>query len=171
VPYPTTAVHIGRKVGKLPELIEYHNTTVRELEQVLVRYLKGGKIARRGRLLKSGGGWVWVGRRGMLLIFIRACLGSELVFVCALIDWDYSAKLKRTESAIEQYRDQIDARKAENYGFASMAAVPYAHIVASMLRRKHPKGTDIALAPNPKDIVRIPTSDVHHMVFNSGFFG
>ncbi|KIM73702.1 hypothetical protein PILCRDRAFT_14996 [Piloderma croceum F 1598] len=27
-------------------------------------------------------------------------------------------------AAIEQYRDQIDARKAENYGFASMAAVP-----------------------------------------------
>ena len=93
------------------------------------------------------------------MIFIRACLGFELVFVCSLIDWDFSAKLKRTESAIEQYRDQIDARKAENYGFASMAAVPYAHIVARMLRHKHPKGTDIALAPNPKDIVRI----LHHM--------
>jgi calcium permeable stress-gated cation channel len=37
VPYPTTVMHIGRKVGKLPELIEYHNTTVRVLEQVLVR--------------------------------------------------------------------------------------------------------------------------------------
>jgi hypothetical protein len=34
-----------------------------------------------------------------------------------------------------------------------MAAVPYAHIVANMLQRKHPKGTDITLAPNPKDIV------------------
>jgi hypothetical protein len=44
-------------------------------------------------------------------------------------------------------------RKAENYGFASMAAVPYAHIVAHLLRDKHPKGTDITLAPNPKDIV------------------
>lgn len=65
----------------------------------------------------------------------------------------FSAKLKRTEMAIEQYRDQIDARKAENYGFASMAAIPYAHIVANMLRHKHPKGTDISLAPNPKDIV------------------
>ncbi|KAG1868086.1 late exocytosis, associated with Golgi transport-domain-containing protein, partial [Suillus tomentosus] len=32
VPYPTTSVHIGRKVGRLPELIEYHNTAVRELE-------------------------------------------------------------------------------------------------------------------------------------------
>jgi len=65
----------------------------------------------------------------------------------------YTAELKRTEAAIEQYHDQVDARQAENSGFASMAAVPYTHIVARMLRKKHPKGTDIALALNPKDIV------------------
>lgn len=34
-----------------------------------------------------------------------------------------------------------------------MAAVPYAHIVANQLRNKHPKGTTISLAPNPKDII------------------
>jgi hypothetical protein len=67
----------------------------------------------------------------------------------------HSAKLKRTEAAIEEYRAQIDTHKAENYGFASMAAVPYAHIVAKILGGKHPKGTEIALAPNPKDIVSI----------------
>lgn len=65
-----------------------------------------------------------------------------------------SAKLQRTEKAIEDYRQEIDTRKAESYGFASMAAVAYAHIVAHILRKKHPKGTDIVLAPNPKDIVR-----------------
>ena len=64
-----------------------------------------------------------------------------------------SEKLKRTEAAVEAYRAQIDSRKPENYGFASMAAVPYAHIVAQLLGRKHPKGTEITLAPNPKDIV------------------
>ena len=32
LPYPTTSVHIGRKVGRLPELIEYLNDAVRELE-------------------------------------------------------------------------------------------------------------------------------------------
>lgn len=66
-----------------------------------------------------------------------------------------SAKLKRTEAAIEEYRNQIDTRKAENYGFASMAAVPYAQAVAKMLQGKHPKGTTIELAPNPKDIVSV----------------
>jgi len=67
---------------------------------------------------------------------------------------DKSNKLKRTDAAIEEYRAQFDTRKPENYGFASMAAVPYAHIVAKMLSDKHPKGTTIQLAPNPKDIVR-----------------
>ena len=55
VPYPTTSVHIGRKVGRLPELIEYHNTAVRELEQVLVTYLKGGKIAKDRPTIQIGG--------------------------------------------------------------------------------------------------------------------
>ena len=55
VPYPTTSVHIGRKVGRLPELIEYHNTTVRELEQVLVTYLKGGRIAKERPTIRIGG--------------------------------------------------------------------------------------------------------------------
>lgn len=55
VPYPTTTVHIGRKVGKLPELVEYHNTTVRELEQILVTYLKGGKIAKERPTIRIGG--------------------------------------------------------------------------------------------------------------------
>lgn len=40
IPYPTTAVHIGRKVGVLPELIEAHNAAVRALEGVLTRYFK-----------------------------------------------------------------------------------------------------------------------------------
>ena len=61
--------------------------------------------------------------------------------------------MKKTEQAIEDYRAQIDRRKAENYGFASLAAVPYAHIVAQKLEGKHPLGTSISLAPNPKDIV------------------
>lgn len=72
-------------------------------------------------------------------------LGADLI--C------YSAKLQRTEGAIQEFRNLFDTRKPENYGFASMAAVPYAHIVARILQNKHPKGTTIALAPNPKDIV------------------
>ncbi|KAI0685812.1 hypothetical protein C8T65DRAFT_747723 [Cerioporus squamosus] len=134
VPYPTTSVHIGRKVGRLPELIEYHNDAVRELEAVLVKYLKDGKIGKKRPTITIGG---FMG------------IGGEKKDA---IDY-YTAKLQRAERAVEEFRNQIDLRKPENYGFASMAAVPYAHIVANMLRHKHPKGTTITLAPNPKDIV------------------
>ncbi|KAG1760603.1 hypothetical protein EDD22DRAFT_1043847 [Suillus occidentalis] len=143
VPYPTTSVHIGRKVGRLPELIEYHNTAVRELEQVL---RKSGPTIRIGGFMGMGGT-----KRDA-------------------IDF-YTAKLSRTEQAIEDYRQQIDTRKAENYGFASMAAVPYAHIVANLLRKKHPKGTDIALAPNPKDIIWANFNKSTSELIRNKFFG
>jgi hypothetical protein len=134
VPYPTTSVHIGRRVGRLPELIEYHNSTVRELETYLVKYLKKGTLGKTRPQIRIGGTCGCGGQRKDAIDF-------------------YTEKLKRTEAAIEEYRGQIDTHKAENYGFASMAAVPYAHIVARQLSGKHPKGTDIALAPNPKDII------------------
>jgi hypothetical protein len=78
---------------------------------------------------------------------IFSCLGD------LLHDGVTSDKLRRTEHAVEAYRAQIDTHKAEKYGFASMAAVPYAHIVGQLLGKKRPKGTEISLAPNPKDIV------------------
>ena len=55
VPYPTTSVHVGRRVGNLPQLIEVHNNTVREFEQVLVRYLNGGKIGKKRPTIRLGG--------------------------------------------------------------------------------------------------------------------
>ena len=55
VPYPATSVHIGRRVGRLPELIEFHNDAVRELEKYLVRYLKGGKIGSKRPTITKGG--------------------------------------------------------------------------------------------------------------------
>ena len=57
VPYPTTSVHIGRRVGDLPRLIEAHNNTVREFEQILVRYLKDGKMGKKRPTIRSGGFW------------------------------------------------------------------------------------------------------------------
>ncbi|KAJ7099573.1 hypothetical protein B0H15DRAFT_937019 [Mycena belliarum] len=134
VPYPTTSVHIGRKVGRLPELIDYHNETVRELETYLVKYLRGGKIGRKRPTVRIGGSC--------------GCGGTKKDAIAY-----YTEKLKRTEAAIDDYRQHFHEHKPENYGFASMAAVPYAHVVAKILANKHPKGTNISLAPNPKDII------------------
>jgi hypothetical protein len=63
VPYPTTSVHIGRRVGNLPHLIEVHNNTVRAFEQVLVGYLKGGKIGKKRPTIRLGGFWGMGGQK------------------------------------------------------------------------------------------------------------
>jgi calcium permeable stress-gated cation channel len=57
VPYPTTAVHIGRRVGDLPRLIEAHNNAVREFEHILVHYLKDGKTGKKRPTIRVGGFW------------------------------------------------------------------------------------------------------------------
>jgi len=137
VPYPATSVHISRRVEDLPDLVEYHNNTVRELEQVLVRYLKGGKVGNKRPTIRIGG-FMGIG-------------GEEK----DAIDF-YTRKLARTEAAAKERREKTEMNKVQNYGFASMAAVPYAHVVAQRLAGKHPKGTTITLAPNPRDIVGIP---------------
>ena len=154
MPYPTTSVHVGRRVGDLPDLIEKHNDTVRELEHVLVAYLKDGKVGKKRPTVRLGGS---CGGEKVDAIdyYTYVPIHSLQFFSCANVG---PAPLSRrrlqvTEKAVEDYRHQIDDRKPESYGFASMAAVPYAHIVANMLKDKSPKGTDVILAPNPKDIV------------------
>ncbi|KAJ6593515.1 hypothetical protein B0H19DRAFT_916940 [Mycena capillaripes] len=134
LPYPITSVHMARAVGDLPQLIEYHNQTVRDFEAVLVKYLKGG-IHNKSRPVVTSGGFFGIG-----------AIHKDAIEY-------YTNKLKKTEAAVEEYRSTIDARKAENYGFASLAAVPYAHIVARNLAGKHPRGATVTLAPNPKDII------------------
>lgn len=55
VPYPTTAVHIGRKVNDLPAMIEAYNDVVRKLEEYLVMYLKDGKMGKKRPTMRLGG--------------------------------------------------------------------------------------------------------------------
>ncbi|KAG9055422.1 hypothetical protein FS842_002232 [Serendipita sp. 407] len=134
IPYPATSVHIGRRVGQLPELVEYHNNTVRSFEEVLVSYLKGGKIGKKRPTITIGGCLGFGGEKKDAIEF-------------------YTRKLAKTEAAVVDWREKAERNKVENYGFASLAAVPYAHIVAQRMAGKHPKGTTITLAPNPKDII------------------
>jgi hypothetical protein len=150
IPYPTTSVHVGRRVGNLPDLIEKHNDTVRELEHVLVGYLKDGKIGKNRPTIRIGGG---CGGKKVDAIDYCTCVSIPSAGVYRSLTLAFRKRLQVTEKAVEDYRRQIDDRKPENYGFASMAAVPYAHIVANILKNKKPKGTEVILAPNPKDIV------------------
>ncbi|KAG8927697.1 hypothetical protein FRC01_007066 [Tulasnella sp. 417] len=125
---------IRRSIGRLPELIDYHNQTVRSLETVLVRYMQGGKVAEKRPTVTIGG---FFGSGGQQK---------------DAIDY-YTAKQAKAEAVIEECRKKFGLTKAENYGFASMDSVPNAHIVASMLAGKAPKGTIITVAPSPKDII------------------
>lgn len=49
------ATAIGRRLEDFPEMVEDHNEAVKELEEYLVKYLKGGKMANKRPTLKKGG--------------------------------------------------------------------------------------------------------------------
>lgn len=71
-----------------------------------------------------------------------------------------SSKVKRSEVLIKAYHNEIDTRKAENYGFASMTAMPLAHIIARLLREKKPHGAIVMLVPSIEDIVSYLSNDI-----------
>ena len=64
-----------------------------------------------------------------------------------------SERLKETEEAVKACRVRIGTHIPENYGFVSMPAVPYAHIVAEQLEHQRPNGAKVILTPNLDDIV------------------
>ncbi|TIA90237.1 hypothetical protein E3P81_02563 [Wallemia ichthyophaga] len=135
VPYEFSSTHVSRRVGKLPTFIEKHNNAVKKLEQTLTTYFKKGTIANRPRPLHRVGGFL--------------CFGGKQVDAITY----YTDKIKRYETQIEATRDNHEFKKAENFGFASLVSIPAAHVVAQKCRNKHPNGTNIELAPNPRDII------------------
>ncbi|PWN37890.1 DUF221-domain-containing protein [Meira miltonrushii] len=132
LPYPTTEVHIGRVVGSLPELIEKHDEMVRKLEHVLAKYLKDpNNVPSKRPMIRT------------------SKMGSEKVDA---IDY-YTAQINKLEAAVENWRERIAEKKPESYGFASMAAVPYAHAAAKSLKNKRPNGVEIELSSEPRNIL------------------
>ncbi|SCZ94465.1 BZ3500_MvSof-1268-A1-R1_Chr12-2g03916 [Microbotryum saponariae] len=135
IPYPTTAVHIGRKVGTLPELIQRHNDAVRALEGVLTSYFKDPNRIATNRPTMRVGGWMGMG-------------GKKVDSI------DYlTQKIQRFDERIEVTRQGITGAKPENYGFASFETVPYAHLVAKKLEGKKKGDARWDLAPSPQDII------------------
>lgn len=61
IPYPTSAVHIGRRFGALPALIKKHNEAVEELEHVLTTYFKNPDRLPTQRPIKRIGGHMGLG--------------------------------------------------------------------------------------------------------------
>ncbi|KAK0566798.1 hypothetical protein OC844_000547 [Tilletia horrida] len=153
MPYPTTEVHIGRVVGALPDLIEKHNDFVRALERVFAKYLKdpNGLPAKRPTVNIGGA---------------MGCGGKRV----DAIDY-YTDQINKCEAAIENWRERIAEKKPESYGFASLAAVAYAHAAARSLKGKKPRGLVIDLAPAPKDIIWKNLTLTQGERFRSSLFG
>ena len=135
MPYPTTEVHIGRRVGMLPDLIEKHSDLVRKLERVLAKYFKNPNQLPAKRPTLTVGGCLGMG-------------GQKVDAIDHLTD-----QINRVEAAIQDQRARIAEKKPESYGFASLAAVPYAHAAAKSLKGKKPNGVRLELAPPPSGII------------------
>lgn len=135
MPYPTTEVFIGRDMGLLPDLIDRHKDLVRKLERALVWYIRSPTAVRSRRPTTRVGGWLGLG-------------GSKV----DAIDY-YSDQIEQVETSIHDWRQRISEKRPVSYGFASTAAVHFAHAAARSLRRKRPHGLKIQLSPPPNAII------------------
>ncbi|KAJ9101756.1 hypothetical protein QFC21_003095 [Naganishia friedmannii] len=153
---------IGRRLDDFPELIEEHNKAVRNLEETLVKYLKGNQLgAKRPQITKGG----FLGCGGETKA--SPCIAHPY---CDAIQY-YSQLVKYLRDKIDQKRLDIDAlirkdRQArkqrketkphgENYGFVTLKTISEAHRIARTHRGhlKELNGAQIQLAPSPQDLI------------------
>ncbi|KAK0778752.1 hypothetical protein LTR75_015557 [Friedmanniomyces endolithicus] len=128
---------IARNTKDLPELVEEHEKAVRGLEKVLAKYLKDpNKLPPKRPTCK-------VSQND------KAYTKGQTVDAIEYL----TARIKELEVEIKEVRISVDKRNAMSYGFASYEAIPDAHDVAYLARKKGPKGTIIRLAPKPNDLV------------------
>lgn len=128
---------VGRNVKDLPELIEWHDEAVRELEGHLAKYLSNPNQlpAKRPRCKVKKDD--------------QTAHGSGKVDA---IDY-LTDRIARLEVSIKEVREGVDMRNPMSFGFASYARIEDAHAVAYATRKKGPKGCDVYLAPKPHDLL------------------
>jgi hypothetical protein len=128
---------VGRNVKDLPELIEKHEETVRELEQYLAKYLRNpNQLPAKRPTCKVKKDDTTAHGKGKV----------------DAIDY-LTDRIKRLEVQIKEVREGVDMRNPMSYGFASFARIEDAHAVAYATKRKGPKGCDVYLAPKPHDLL------------------
>jgi hypothetical protein len=131
---------IARNVKELPQLIDQHNKTVRQLEKHLAKYLHNpDKLPATRPVCKPSKDDPSYG---------SYTKGSKVDAIEYL-----SGRIKDLEQEIKEVRLTIDKRNAMPYGFASYEDISEAHSIAYTARNKHPQGTTIVLAPRPNDVI------------------
>jgi hypothetical protein len=131
---------IGRNVKDLPDLIAEHESTVKNLEKHLARYLKNPDslppsrpTCKPSKKDPSFGSYP---------------KGHKVDAIDYLTD-----RIRALEMQIKDIRLGVDKRDAMSYGFASYEDIAEAHSIAYACRKKHPHGTTIVLAPRPNDVI------------------
>lgn len=131
---------VARNVKELPELIEQHNKTVRQLEKYLAKYLQNPDNLPKSRPLckpsKDDPSYESYAK------------GQKVDAI------DYlTGRIRELETEIKEVRLTVDKRNAMPYGFATYEDIAEAHTIAFAARNKHPQGTTIVLAPLPNDVI------------------
>lgn len=133
----TPKTTIGRNVKVLPELIEEHEETVRELESVLAKYMKNpDRLPPRRPMMKAPSKYKGPTTNGKV----------------DAIDY-LTDRIRALETQINLIREHVDTRDPMPYGFASWDSIQDAHTVAYLARSKRPQGARIQLAPKPNDLI------------------
>ncbi|KAF9212710.1 hypothetical protein BGZ59_006409 [Podila verticillata] len=131
---------VGRKVDKLPELMDKHKQMVTSLEKVMAKYFADpNKLPAKRPTVTVG----------------KFCSGKV-----DAIDY-YSQQIEELADQIEKTRKEISKSQPTNYGFVSYATINAAHRVARELsnpivlrqRSKMIDPPELFLSPVPKDII------------------
>ncbi|SMY20903.1 unnamed protein product [Zymoseptoria tritici ST99CH_1A5] len=135
---PRTA--IARNVRDLPELVEEHTETVKELEEHLAKYLKNPDRLPPTRptckVHKNDKGY-GSGAKGQKVDAIEYLTG----------------RIRELETQIREVRLSVDKRDALLYGFASYQSISAAHVTAYAAKGKKFHGAEVQLAPKPSALV------------------
>ncbi|KAG9248799.1 hypothetical protein BJ878DRAFT_476161 [Calycina marina] len=131
---------VARNVKDLPDLIEDHNQTVRQLERTLAKHLKvASKLPpKRPECYPSK-------KDPSSKTYPK---GQKIDAIEYLTN-----RIKQLETEVKEVRLTVDRRNPLPYGFASFDEIEEAHSIAHSARKKHPDGTTIVLAPRPNDII------------------
>ncbi len=145
---------IGRRLENFPEMVEKHNDAVRELEQALVKYLKGDQIGKKRPSTKIGGFLGMGGEKkdaidhySKVVKTLRDRIDAKRADIEAMIRKDRQARKHRKGGEVKPH--------GENYGFVTFKTIAEAHRIARAHRgpQKELNGAELTLAPEPKDLI------------------
>ncbi|TXT12955.1 hypothetical protein VHUM_01356 [Vanrija humicola] len=144
---------VGRRLGDFPHLVAEHNEAVKDLEKVLVKYLKGGKMASKRPMTRIGGFMGMGGKKHDAIDY----LAKQIKFLRDKIDQQrqYIDSLVRQVKSAKKGGRPPPRIEGDNFGFVTFKTIAEAHRIARMHRGsiKELGGAVIQLAPVPSDIV------------------